>query len=128
MPLYGGYRVWVSRACILESHRDGATCEDIGINAGNSLIIDLRHVVDKIILLMHLLEGVVENEANQFWYLLHHVLPRVANGVPHDQVASYCLQENMIGIALLYGVETVGNRYFVCQLQIVRLQVHKRNG
>lgn len=84
VPLYGWYGLRVSSAGILETHGDSATGKDTRIDAGNSLVIDLRDIVNKIVLLMHLLQRVLKDKSNQFWYLFEHIVASVADTVPQN--------------------------------------------
>ena len=48
--------------------------------------------------------------------------------VPHDEVLCHGLQQDMIEVAFLDSVKTVGNGDAAGQLEIVALEVHQRDG
>lgn len=54
VPLDGRHSFRVSSTGILEPHRYRTSSQDTRVNAGNSLIVYLRDIVDQIVLLMYL--------------------------------------------------------------------------
>lgn len=92
------------------------------------MVVDLRDVVDQVVALVDFVEGVLVNEANQLWDLAEDELAGGGHGVPHDQVLGHSFEQDVIGIALLDGIEAVGNGDAAGQFGVVGLEVHKRNG
>ena len=119
MELDGGHSLAVPSASILEAHGEGAAGQDTGVDASDGLVVDLGDVVDEIILLMHLFEGALKDEPDEFRDLVQHVLTGVSNAVPHDKVASHRLEQNVVRVALLDGRETVGDRDLIGQFLVV---------
>lgn len=58
---------------------------------------------------MNLLQGIIENKPNQLRNLFQHVLFCIADRIPHDQISRNSFQQDMVWIALLDCIETVGD-------------------
>lgn len=128
MPQNGVDCLFVSGTCILHSHGDYGTSHNAGVYDCHGVVVDLCDVVDQIISFVDIVQTALVNELNQLWYLVCNVLLSVVDVFPHDEVFGNDLQKNEVGIALLNGVEAVGNGYLVAHFPVVRLQVHQTDG
>lgn len=117
-----------ARARVPQRECDDRASYHCQVDGGDGLVVDLRDVVDQVVALVDLVERVFVDEADQLWDLAEDELAGGGHGVPHDQVLGHSFEQDVIGIALLDGIEAVGNGDAAGQFRVVGLEVHEGNG
>lgn len=86
-------------ACKLDSQGEQAPCNNTGVDLSDAYEIDDFGVVDQIIFLVDAFQGLLEEEAYEFRYLVVDGISAGWYGVPHDKIASEGLEKHMVGVA-----------------------------
>jgi hypothetical protein len=124
----GIHGVLIAGAGEPEPHGHDAAAHNVDINGGDGAEVDLVDVVNQIVPLIDLLDGLFVNELDELGNLVVNVLLRVLNGVPHDEVLGERLEQNVVGVAGLDHGEAVGNGDPGLHLRVVGFEVNEREG
>lgn len=89
------------------------------------MVINLIHIVYQVVRLMNLLQTTFKYESYQLRNLVIKKIRCIVDVFPHDNILSYDLQKDQVGVALFDHVKTLWNSDLVGNLLIIWLQVHE---
>ena len=90
---------------ILQAHGHDAATDDVHVDQIDRVEVDFFDVVDHLVLLSDGLEVVLVDELDEIWDLVVDELFGVGDRVPHNQILSNRLHEEIIWVALLKGAK-----------------------
>lgn len=119
VPLDGRDGFLISSASIFHSHGNDGASHNAREDDRDRVVVDLRNVVHQVVALVNGIQTVFVDEPNEFGDLASHEFLCIVNIAPHYQVPCDDFEEDVVGVALLDGVEAVGDGDLIAHVPVI---------